>query len=112
MADWIRVPFEVISGVDRGMGLLDRDGDRRRGRGTFGVNVGHPSVTNGNCDAALPKLLWPGLGVDLFTRKPFLASIVKCIYCGTAHPIRVNSKRLLSLNMINASLYQYRERKR
>ena len=44
-------------------------GDRRRERGSFGVNVGRPVVTNGDFvaylffavrggDAALPKLLW------------------------------------------------------
>jgi len=38
----------VASGVDRGMGVLDRGGDRRRGRDNLGVNVGHPFVTNGD----------------------------------------------------------------
>ena len=34
------------------MGVLDGDGDRRRGRGSFGVNLGHPIVTKwGICDA-------------------------------------------------------------
>jgi len=28
-ADWSRMPFEVVSGVSRGMGVLD-GGDRRR----------------------------------------------------------------------------------
>ena len=38
-ADWIRMSFEVVSGVGLGMGVLDGGGDRRRGRGRFGVNV-------------------------------------------------------------------------
>jgi len=46
-ADWIRMPFGVMSGVGRGMGAFDFGGDRRRGRGSFGVNMGHPIVTNG-----------------------------------------------------------------
>ena len=35
-ADWIRMPFGVVSGVGRGTGVLDGGGDRRRGRGSFG----------------------------------------------------------------------------
>jgi len=30
MADWIRMPFGVVSGVGLGMGVLDFCGDRRR----------------------------------------------------------------------------------
>ena len=46
-ADWIRMPFGVVSGVGRGMGVSDEGGDRRRGKGSVGVNLGHPIVTNG-----------------------------------------------------------------
>ena len=35
-ADWIHMPFEVVSGVGLGMGVLDFGGDRRRGRGSLG----------------------------------------------------------------------------
>ena len=43
-------------------GCIGLGGDRRRRRGSSGVNVGHPTVTNGilcvrGGDAALPKLL-------------------------------------------------------
>jgi len=56
------MPFGVVSGVDRGMGVLDEDGDRQRGRGSFGVNMVHPVITNvilcvRSGDAAHPKLL-------------------------------------------------------
>jgi len=37
-ADWIRVPFGVVRGVGRGMGVLDGSGDHRRGRGRFGAS--------------------------------------------------------------------------
>ena len=30
MADWIRMPSGVVRGIDRGMGVLDGGGDRRR----------------------------------------------------------------------------------
>jgi len=30
------MPFGVVSGVGRGMGVLDEGGDRRRKRGSFG----------------------------------------------------------------------------
>ena len=46
-ADWIRMPFEVVCGVSRGMGVLDEGGYRQRGRGSFGVKLGRPIVTNG-----------------------------------------------------------------
>jgi len=35
-ADWIRMPFGVVSGVELGIGVLDFGGDRRRGRGSLG----------------------------------------------------------------------------
>jgi len=41
------MPFEVVSGVGRGMGVLGGGGDRRRGRDRFGVNLGRHIVTNG-----------------------------------------------------------------
>jgi len=41
------MPFGVVSGVGRGMGMLDGGGDRQRGKGSFGVNLGRPIVTNG-----------------------------------------------------------------
>ena len=37
----------MVSGVHRGMGVLDASGGRRRGRGSFGVNLGCVIVTNG-----------------------------------------------------------------
>ena len=35
MADWIWMPFGVVSGVGLGVGVLDFGGDRRRGRGSL-----------------------------------------------------------------------------
>jgi len=46
-ADCIWVPFEVVRGVGREIGVLDGV-KSSKGRGTFGVNVGHPIVTNGD----------------------------------------------------------------
>ena len=40
------MPFEVVFGVGRWMAVLDGSGDCRRGRDSFGVNLGHPIVTN------------------------------------------------------------------
>ena len=34
--DWIGMPFEVVSGVGLGMGVLDFGGDRRKQRGSLG----------------------------------------------------------------------------
>ena len=36
MGEWIRMPFGVMSGVGLGRGVLDFDGDRRRGKGSLG----------------------------------------------------------------------------
>ena len=44
-ADWIWMLFGVVSGVSQRMGVLDESGDRR---GSFGSNVGHHTVTNGD----------------------------------------------------------------
>jgi len=48
MVDWIRMPFGMMSGVSRGMDVLDKGGDRRRGRTVLGVvNFRRRIVTNG-----------------------------------------------------------------
>jgi len=41
------MPFGVVNGIGRGMGVLDGRGDRRRGSSNFGVNVGIPLYTMG-----------------------------------------------------------------
>ena len=46
-ADWIRMPFGMVSGVGRRRGVLDRV-MIVKGKGQFwGVNLGRPIVTNG-----------------------------------------------------------------
>ena len=35
-ADWIRMPFGVVSGIGLDMDVLDFGGDRPRGRGSLG----------------------------------------------------------------------------
>jgi len=63
MADWICMPYEVVSGVSQRMGVLNESRYHRWEGAVFKVNVGHPIVANriaciwGN-NAALPKLLW------------------------------------------------------
>jgi len=42
------MPFGVVSGVGLGMGVLDGGGDHRRGRAVLGVNLGRPTVTDGD----------------------------------------------------------------
>ena len=55
MADWIWMPFGVVSGVGLGMGVLDFSGDRRREtKGeVWGVNLWRPIITNGDFVASL-----------------------------------------------------------
>ena len=47
------MPFGVVSGVGFGMGVLDFGGDRQRQRGSLGVNLRRPIVTNGDFVASL-----------------------------------------------------------
>jgi len=41
------MPFGIMSGVDPGLGVSDGSGDRQRGRGSLGVNLGRRIVANG-----------------------------------------------------------------
>ena len=57
-AERIRMPFEVVSGVGRGMGVLDSGGDRRKGKGSFeGWIWGVPLWPMGPLRRALLKLI-------------------------------------------------------
>jgi len=48
------------------MGVLDGGGDRQRGRGSFGVNVGHPIVATGDGDVLSPNY-FGGLVISIHT---------------------------------------------
>ena len=50
------MPFSVVSGVGRGMGVLDGGGDRRRGRESFGGKCGtsHCNLC-GLCGVVIPS---------------------------------------------------------
>jgi len=62
MAECIWMPFGMMSGVGRGISVLDGGGDRQRWRSSFGVEFGASHCNQwGLCNAALPKLLWAGL---------------------------------------------------
>jgi len=57
---FVWMPFGVMSGVGLGMGVLDFGGDRRRERGSLGVNLRRPIVTNGDFGAiGLSRVLRP-----------------------------------------------------
>jgi len=61
------MPFGVVSGVGRRIGVLYRGGDRRRG--SFEVNLGRPIVARGDFVALLSdsNALFPNyFGEDLF----------------------------------------------
>ena len=47
-AEWIQIPFGVLSAAGVGqVGCIRWGGDRRRERDSFRVNFGRPTVTNG-----------------------------------------------------------------
>jgi len=73
MADWIWIPFRVVSTVTRGMGILHSGDDHRREgavsgvRGEFGAS--HCNQMGRQC--TLPKLLWEDLLIfsnNVFTK--------------------------------------------
>jgi len=69
------MPFGVVSGVDRGMGVLDGSGYRRREGAVLGLNLGHPIVTNGN----FATRLFAGIGLNgVFACIFVFISYVKC----------------------------------
>jgi len=47
-AEWIWMPFGMVSGVGQRMGVLDGCGYRRRKGAVLAVNFGRPIVTNGD----------------------------------------------------------------
>jgi len=47
-AEWIRMLFGMVSGVSRMMGVLDEVMIIEVGGAVLGVNLGHPTVTNGD----------------------------------------------------------------
>ena len=62
------MPFGMMSGVGRGMSVLDGSGDRRRGRGSFGGEFGASHCNNGDFVALLCEsdALFPSyIGEDL-----------------------------------------------
>jgi len=54
IAHWIWMPFGVVGQLGPRIRQVD-SGDHPMGRGNFGVNEGHPIVTNGNFVAWLCK---------------------------------------------------------
>jgi len=58
MADWIRMPFGVLRGVGREMGILDGVVIVKVEGAVLGVNLGHPIVTNGDFAKALRRALF------------------------------------------------------
>ena len=48
MDEWIRMPFGIVRGVGRVMGVLDGGGNRQIERGSIGVNLGRPIISNGD----------------------------------------------------------------
>jgi len=80
--EWIRMLFGMVSGVGRGMGALDRGSDRRKERGSFGVNLGRPIVTSGHLAM---RLFANYFGQDLlhYYMVIYYLFYITCMYVGT-----------------------------
>jgi len=69
------MPFGVVTGISRGMGVLDGSGDRRRGRDSFGGDFGIPIATNGpllrSCvEVSFGVVSGVGPGIDVLDGAP------------------------------------------
>ena len=93
------MPFGVLSGVGRRMGVLDGGGDRRRLVAVFGVNVGRPIITNGDGDALFPNYFGGAcLGLNLYvTVVTPLDTVGNCKLLQTANSKVFESHRLNSI---------------
>jgi len=60
-AEWIQMPFVVVSKVGRGMCVSDGEVIVEKERAVLGVNLGRPIITNGDGEALFPNYF----GIDL-----------------------------------------------
>jgi len=79
------MPFGVVSGVGRRMGVLDGGGNRQREVAVLWINVGYHILTNGilcvrGGDAALPKLLWDFLLLLLSVCAKYIRDCLYIVY--------------------------------
>ena len=83
MADQIWMPFGITDQTGPGMRHVVGFGDRSTGRGTFGANLGHAIVANGNLlsqrHGPLPKILWADLLLLTFNRYDY--GVIKSYDC-------------------------------
>jgi len=98
------MPCGVVRGVSQGMGVLDFGGDHRRGSGSFGVNLGHPIVTNGDLrssaevrtviELSFGVVSGVGPGIDVLdgVHVPQGVGAVSGIVSGICAPIRLNGR--------------------
>ena len=76
-ADWIGMPFGLVSGVGRGTSVIDGGGDCQREDAILEVNLGRPIVTNGDSAMRLfPNGFGEDLSLSIWKRSEYLACIV------------------------------------
>jgi len=82
----------MVSGVGRGMGVLDGGRYRRRGRSTFGGEFESSHCNQwGLCYTALPKLLWAVLVYRCNSYLQLFSVTGKCQVLGFAQSIHAAS---------------------
>jgi len=90
------MPFGVVSGVGLGMAVLDFGDDRQRGRGSLGVNLRRPIITNGDFVASLcgiaysdRTVIWlvsgVGPGIHVLDESPRASRGRGCFWRGFRH---------------------------
>jgi len=99
------MPFGVVSRVGIGMGVLDFGGDRRRGRGSLGVNLLRPIVPNGDFVVSLVEVRIAielsfgvvsgvGLGIHVLDGSPRASRGRGCFWRGFWHCSALSSNTL------------------
>jgi len=81
------MPFGMVSGVGLGMGVLDFDGERRRGRGSFEGEFG-ASYGNqwGLCDALFSNYFEDLLYARRYASEVFAKALCQSVRLSVCHP--------------------------
>ena len=92
--------FGMVSGVGRGMGVLDGVGDHQGVRSSFGLNLWRPIVTNGDGDTLFPNYIWKDL---------LVLSVRQCVVwpSGTGNSVHATYYSAHTISLSLSTIYPY-----